>query len=263
MPKIIIIFILLSYFLNAKEDGESCSELYRKIKTSECGKKIFHFLEGAEAELGFGIIYSELEIEHRDKGELAIMQGGSLPMPYVSINFPMKFIGKSLFSYSFSLGYKNLFGSEQLVVRNKKEKNLDLDGYFMASNFFVTPSIHYVFGNHKIRPDLFASFGIGLGAGLSKVKGVATQTQNLDDLLCRSYIDEYMSGEASIDQIRSECEPIRYDVFGFGLSGSVQVRIRIKKILFSLGLNSIQISSQSYHFTPSYFYFDWAYLLEF
>ncbi len=257
--KLLLLFFL---FTQSAFSQGTCSELYEQIKSSDCGKQVFAWLDGASVEVGLTLNTSFMDVD-LDEVNIATMQSSSTLLPVFTLNFPVHYLGESSFAWSTSIGYNTLFGNLQKISRNDSEKLSNLNTYFWVNDFSFTPHIHYVFGkDQKKNSDQFTfSTGLGLGVGLSKIQGTTLGTERKDDTSCYEAGTQYLNDELIKNGLITSCKTYTFDDFAFGSSAGIFLQMKWKYINIALGAQSMTIKNTTYFLTSTLISLQATYLI--
>lgn len=238
MLKYLYLFLLLNSHLHSQE--ETCDALYTKIKSSDCGKRVFQYLEGAELKVGLAIHASGLSIKS-DNNSLSEQEGLFHPSPQISLSLPPSYIWISDFGYEFSFGYANLFGHKQRITRDNKVESYDLSTYFSTTMVYLTPTLFYALGGQDDTPTKYLKVGLGYGLGYSWNRGTSYYTEKYGTE-CYDQATQVLNGQASTSSLGDKCDLKAYAHHGFGGSARIIIDMRYYSVSLSIGLDFVNLA---------------------
>jgi hypothetical protein len=253
-------FLDPSHFLQ----DESCIELYRTIKDSDCIKESYNFFKGANVKVGISLAKQSLKIEDVEtETTLAQMEGDFIFAPFYSLATRKNFFDDSNFGYEFGLTYSSSYALNQSLNDGKATE--DLGTYSAINMMAISPTLFYAYGARDETPKKYTAFGIGMGLGYAQVRGSAYVTENQDPATpCGTAVTAFEEGSrASIDAVRANCEQITYNESGFGASVRVILEGRWNALYASLDLNSVILAHDpAYKYSPSNTVVTFAYIID-
>jgi len=253
-------FLDPSHFLQ----DESCIELYRTIKDSDCIKESYNLLRGANVKVGLSLAKQTMKIEDVEtETTLANMEGDFIFAPFYSLATRKSFFHDSNFGYEFGLTYSSSYALNQSINDGKAVE--DLGSYSAINMMAVSPTLFYAYGARDATPKKYTAFGIGMGVGYAQVRGTAYVTENLDPATpCGNAVANFQEGSrASIDAVRASCDQIKYNESGFGASVRVILEGRWNALYASLDLNSVILAHDpAYKYSPANTVVTFAYIID-
>jgi hypothetical protein len=230
---------------------ETCKELIRRIRTSDCARPVSRWLDGASVVAGLTLSVSGMEITVNDD-PLATMVGVVSPSPYFSVSSPSRYFWSTSIGWETSVSYTSSMAIYQ-DLRPESGKVKDLGTYASLSFFSVSPSLFAAIGAGDRTPDIWWRAGLGVGAGWASVRGSAYFTQDTVDAENRACYDAasaLMEGRGTKADLRSACVIQTYSEKGFGLSTRAFTEARFRFLYGSISAGGLIIESDTHEFFP-------------
>jgi len=214
-----------------QDDHQTCSELYKELKKSDCGQTIFKYIKGASIKIGITFNTSSLELQSDDT-LFARLVGILTPAPYYAISLHPRYFGGSHFGYQVAVVYSSSSTVEQMIERGDKKKYYDLHTLSIINLAAVTPSIFFDILGTKKRLDTFLRIGLGLGVGWSSVRGVAYLTEKDEGVpgSCYDVSTQVFDGNQGKDAIEISCKLENFN--NSSLGGSIRLFLDGRKKWF-------------------------------
>ncbi|MEH6448210.1 MAG: hypothetical protein V7765_06030 [Oleispira sp.] len=252
--------------LETADNGLSCEEVIDVVKHSDCAELVKPLMEGSYITAGLALRSLSVTIkDNSDDSTLAHVRDTAVPAPFISLELKPSYFDDSSFGWGVGFNYGDAYALDQRVIRNGKNKDVDLGTYLTTTMLALTPNAFYQFGDHY--SDRYFRIGIGAALGFASIRGTAILTEDKLDTECYQAGNDLVheSGPSTqrlrVEAIKSKCQQQNYNQSSLGLGGNFFMQGQYSHWQASINIANLLLTKNNRKLEPSIISFQVAYVI--